>query len=301
MKTNFILIFVLIFSIKLAGQNNAPQFTSVPDTVTFEGQIYIYQITATDSDGDSIIFLETDIPEWLSIVDPLTERDTAYLICTATEFFDTTTVIIGITDEIDTTYQVFNIVLICSSCGIYINTQPIDTAYVNYYYEYNILAGFCDPELEILFECDTLPAWLTLENTGFGTAVLSWTPSIDDKRTYEIIIRAYMSNDPCFNDTWQVFNLKVVEQLTLIDKYNISNFKIYPIPCNERLIINPVINLNKNYNIRIYDTKGYNLLIINDIYQYHELDISFLSGGVYFLEISDENNHVILLDKLIKL
>lgn len=301
MKTNFILIFALIFSFNLSGQNNAPQFTSVPVTLTYEGQLYIYQITATDPDSDSIIFLETDIPEWLSFFDPLTKRDTAYLMGTATEFFDTATVVIGITDEIDTTYQVFNIVLICSGCGISIYTQPIDTAYINENYEYDISAGFCVLEWEILFECDTLPAWLALENTGSGTVKLSGIPSIDDKGTYEIIIRAYMPNDPCFNDTWQVFNLKVVEQLTSIDKYNINNFIIYPIPCYDRLFIYPVIDLKKSYNIRIYNTTGNNLLFINNIRQYYELDILFLAKGIYLLEISDENNNVILLDKLIKL
>jgi hypothetical protein len=299
MKTNFILIFVLIFNLKLSGQNNPPQFTSEPLTAVYDVELYSYQITASDLDGDSISFIEIDIPEWLALFD--TKRDTVYLMGTATEFFDTANVNIGITDGIDTTYQVFNIYLYCPNCGISIFSEPIDAAYINANYEYNMYAGDCDPGLEILFECDTLPAWLNLENTDFNSAVLSGIPAIADTGTYEIIIRAYVTNSPCPNEYYQLFDLKVLEKLTSINQSKINNFLIYPVPCKERLIINFGNNSYKNYNIRIYNTKGNNLLFINNIESYHVVDISFLPNGIYLLEILDENNNVILLNTFIKL
>ncbi len=301
MKAKHILIFAFIFSLNLSGQNNPPQFTSVPDTLIFEGQPYIYQITATDADGDSIVFLETDLPEWLSIYNQYAKKDTAYLIGSPTEFFDTAKVVIGITDEIDTTYQLFNIFLICSSCGISINTQPIDTAYINSYYEYNIWASFSDPGMEILFESNNLPSWLSLENIGSGTAVLSGTPSACDKGTCEITIRAYMTDDPCFNDTWQVFDLKIVDQITSIKNRNTQGIEIYPVPCSNRLFIEPRNIPVDNYKLRIYNATGDNIQIINWIGQNHELDISSLSKGIYLLKMSDENDYVVSLVTFIKL
>ncbi len=301
MKAKLVLIIILCAGFRLSAQNNAPQFTSEPVTEVYEFQLYSYQITATDADGDSIIFLETDVPEWLSIIDFLTKRDTAYLIGKPNEFFDTAYVNIGITDGTDTTCQVFNIVLFCSSCGIPIYTQPIDTAYVDINYEYIIYAGSCDPVTEILFECDTLPAWLNFENTGLNTAVLSGIPSAGDKGTYEIIIRAYFLNDPCFNDTYQIFDLKVVDKLSSVDNNNPDNFRVYPVPCKDRLIIDPGGISYKNHVIRIYSAEGHNLLLIRNTEQYQEIDISCLSGGIYMLEVTDENYDVVCLRTFIKL
>lgn len=299
MKTNFILILALIFSLKLLGQNNPPAFTSEPLTAVYDVQLYEYQITALDVDGDSINFIDIEIPEWLSLFD--TKRDTAYLMGIATEFFDTANVNIGITDGIDTTYQIFKIFLYCPNCGISIFSEPIDTAYIDAYYEYTIYAGDCDLGYEILFECDTLPAWMNLEDNGDNTAVLSGIPVIEDEGTYDIIIRAYVTDRPCPSEYYQLFNLKVIDKPTLIDKDNINNFKIYPVPCKGKLIINPGDNSYKNFNIRIFNTKGSNLLIKSNIDKYHEVDISFLANGIYLLEITDENNNVILLDLIIKL
>jgi hypothetical protein len=78
MKAKFILIFALVFSLKLSGQNNPPQFTSDPLTAVYDVELYNYQITASDQDGDRIYFLVIDIPEWLSLFN--IKKDTAYLM-----------------------------------------------------------------------------------------------------------------------------------------------------------------------------------------------------------------------------
>ena len=245
MKVKFILIIAFILSLNLSGQNNAPQFTSIPDTIIYESIHYSYLLTAYDADGDSIEFLFVDFPQWLSLFE--ISIDSVYISGYPDENFYTMPVKIGITDEIDTTYQIFNIYLYCSSCGISIYPQPIDTAYVNYNYEYNIYAGVCEPGSEILFECDTLPAWLNLENTGLSTAVLSGIPTINDLGTFEIIIKVYIPNDPCLNDTWLIFDLKILDQITSVDKNFINNLKVYPVPCKDRLYIQPGNKSSKNY------------------------------------------------------
>jgi len=299
MKTNFILIFALIFSIKLLGQNIPPEFTSEPLTAVFDVELYSYQITATDQDGDSINFIDIEIPEWLSLFD--TKKDTAYLMGIATEFFDTANVNIGITDGIDTTYQIFKIFLYCPNCGISIFSEPIDTAYIDANYEYKIYAYVCNLGYEIIFECDTLPAWMNLVDNGDNTAVLSGIPAIEDEGTYEIIVRAYVTDRPCPSEYFQLFNLKVINKPTLIDRNIINNFKVYPNPCKGKLTINPGNNSYKDFNIRIFSTKGRNFLIKSNTDKYHEVDISCLANGIYLLEISDENNNVILIDLIIKM
>ena len=298
MKTYFILIFAFIFNLNASGQNNPPEFTSEPVTEVYDVELYKYLITASDLDGDSIAFIDIIIPEWLSFFN--IERDTAYLIGTASQFFDSAYVNIGITDGTDTAYQAFNIYLYCPNCGISIFSEPVDTGIVNEDYEYNIYATNCDPMYYAIFECENLPSWLNLENVGYNMAVLSGIPGIDDIGTYEIIIRAYVPNSPCNNENFQLFDLKVLEKITSIYKSSINNFIIYPIPCKDRLSIIPGNEAYNNYNIKIYDALGRILLSVNNLRQCYKLDMSFLAKGMYVLEISDENNNVFFLDKLIK-
>jgi len=49
--------------------NNAPVFTSTPVTVTVEGTPYVYNVTATDPDGDALIFSASQLPAWLLLTD----------------------------------------------------------------------------------------------------------------------------------------------------------------------------------------------------------------------------------------
>ncbi len=49
--------------------NHPPAFTSTPGTEVNEGEEYIYEIAASDSDLDALTFGTTDLPEWLTFTD----------------------------------------------------------------------------------------------------------------------------------------------------------------------------------------------------------------------------------------
>ncbi|MDD3050367.1 MAG: Ig-like domain-containing protein [Candidatus Cloacimonetes bacterium] len=64
------LVSTLIFIINVTSANNAPYFTSTPQTDANEGELYNYTITAEDPDNDEIaISSDNDLPEWLTLRD----------------------------------------------------------------------------------------------------------------------------------------------------------------------------------------------------------------------------------------
>ncbi|WP_017731059.1 endonuclease [Nafulsella turpanensis] len=52
-----------------APANSAPVFASNPTPTATEGQLYTYNISATDADGDALSFSATSIPAWASLSD----------------------------------------------------------------------------------------------------------------------------------------------------------------------------------------------------------------------------------------
>jgi len=88
--------------------NSIPQFTSTAVTSGTVGNVYTYNITATDSDNDDLTIIATLKPDWLTLTD--NGNGTAILTGTPTEAgdFDVT---IQVSDGIDTDDQSFTIVV----------------------------------------------------------------------------------------------------------------------------------------------------------------------------------------------
>ncbi|PLX11767.1 MAG: hypothetical protein C0594_03250, partial [Marinilabiliales bacterium] len=67
-----------------------PVFTSTPDTIAFYNEVYQYNMTASDPDGDVLAFGSVDLPSWLTLTDngdntallegTPTVNDTAYFV-----------------------------------------------------------------------------------------------------------------------------------------------------------------------------------------------------------------------------
>ena len=76
-----------------------------------------------------------------------------------------------------------------------------------------------------------------------------------------------------------------------IDENKATNFLIYPNPCSDKLQIYLGSNKSGNYQIRITDISGKEILIKNWFADNSsEIDISNLEKGIYFLQISDGMN-----------
>ena len=55
------------------------------------------------------------------------------------------------------------------------------------------------------------------------------------------------------------------------------------------------------YKIDILDVNGRILQTINNIENYHTMDISAMSNGLYFIRASDRLNNILEVQKIIKL
>ena len=75
-----------------------------------------------------------------------------------------------------------------------------------------------------------------------------------------------------------------------IDRYEYSNLvSVYPNPANNHLSLwlDPAI-AQGNPQIKLYDTKG---IVVKEIQNYHSVDVSSLTQGIYFLTIEGNNIH----------
>lgn len=79
-----------------------------------------------------------------------------------------------------------------------------------------------------------------------------------------------------------------------IDEYKATNFLIYPNPCSDKLQIYLGSNKSGNYQIRITNISGKEILIKDwDADNFSEINISNLEKGIYFLQISDGLNKTV--------
>ena len=91
------------FRVEVILQNQPPQVTTVPELTATAGQTYTYGILATDADNDPLSYFATTLPDWLGFIPA---AQVAIGIPSNSDSGDNL-VIMGVTDQIDTTYQTF--------------------------------------------------------------------------------------------------------------------------------------------------------------------------------------------------
>lgn len=91
------------FSVEVFLQNQPPVITTSPELTGTAGQTYSYGILATDADGDPITYFESVVPQWLEFI------TAAQVMIGVPSNGDSgeNLVILGVTDQIDTSYQSF--------------------------------------------------------------------------------------------------------------------------------------------------------------------------------------------------
>ena len=198
------------FSIRVANTNDAPIINSVPDTLAVEDVLYSSSISASDIDGDSLIYSAPLLPLWLS-------------------FNDTTRVLSGTpgNDEVGThnvTLRVFDgTVDVDTSFILYVenvNDTPVFTfipdtlALEDELYTSVISATDIDIDDTLIFSAPVLPAWLIFNDT---TNVLSGIPENDDVGDHDVTLRIFdgtISVDTAF--VIQVANVNDAPAFTLL-------------------------------------------------------------------------------------
>ncbi len=82
---------------------------------------------------------------------------------------------------------------------------------------------------------------------------------------------------------------------------NLSNgFSLYPNPANNRLYIKFNNLNNKAYYINVVNTVGKTVLMLPKPELHNGIDISGLSSGVYFIQLTDEKTKQVIIQKFIK-
>ncbi len=93
------------FTVEVILKNQPPVITTVPEGTATAGQTYTYGILATDSDNDQLTYFASTLPEWLEFIP-------AAQVMIGVPFNSDSgdnLVTMGVTDQIDTTFQVFMI------------------------------------------------------------------------------------------------------------------------------------------------------------------------------------------------
>jgi len=155
------------FTIRVADVNNAPTFSSLPDTIAFEDVLYTLAVTAEDLDGDSLIFSAPLLPSWLSF-----DADSGILSGTPTiDNVGDTTVTLRIYDGLIHVEGSFILHVANVNDAAIITSIPDTATLEDLPYTYTVTAE--DEEGDILsYRAPVLPVWLSFDTVThrlFGT------------------------------------------------------------------------------------------------------------------------------------
>jgi hypothetical protein len=179
-----------------------------------------------------------------------------------------------------------------------ITSDPKDSAKVDEVYAYGIIAS--DSEMDPLtYFVTQVPEWLVFYSSSH---VLIGTPTGDDAGSHLIIIGVSDGIDT----TYQVFNLEVVFETSVVYSDEVGGIKVYPNPASEYIDIllqDPVIQSPGDLIFELMDLGGRILLkreIIN-ISSRIILGERNIGKGVYFYRIYNvkDKGRIEVFDKLI--
>ena len=163
--------------------NQSPIITSTPSTSAKVNQIYIYDVDATDPDGDTLTYSLITKPTGMTIT------STTGLINwtpTATGYYDVTVEVSDNGSPIKSTTQNFTIHVGQAPVNQppTITSTPITTATVDQAYSYNVNAT--DPDGDTLtYSLTTNPPGMTIKSWN---GLISWTPAATGD--YDVTVKA---------------------------------------------------------------------------------------------------------------
>jgi len=201
------------------GNDDRPVFTSTPVTAAVEDAGYTYAITASHPDTGQILTITSEsLPAWLSLQDY--GNGTATLSTLAGPPTDAdvgdVSVVLEVRDSDDAVdTQSFTIVVTNTNDDPFFTSVPPATAHVGSAYTYLVVADDDDrgaagvTETLSVRAVGALPDWLTLTETGDGTATLSGTPGHLDVGGHAIVLE--VTDDPAGATGSQSFSISVTD------------------------------------------------------------------------------------------
>ena len=177
------------FDIEVANTNDAPGFTSYPETDAIEDEAYTYLVQTSDVDtGDTRAITGLTVPAWLALVD--SGDGTATLSGTPTnDDVGPNPVQLQVEDAAGAkAQQEFTLTVFNTNDAPKFTSVPVLWARLDAEYMYNIVTADVDVGDTRTISIPTRPSWLLLGDNGDGTATLSGTPTIGDKGNHVVVL-----------------------------------------------------------------------------------------------------------------
>ena len=165
-----------------AGGNNPPEFTSDPVTTAAISQVYQYQATATDVDGDALTF------ELASGPDGMVVHPAAGIVAWVPDATQAGSheVLLQVRDARGAIApQQFTITVTGMGSELSIVSTPLLLATVDEPYSYSVITAPADHDASF-----SLVFWPGDMGVDPDTGVITWTPAEADTGTHLVVVRA---------------------------------------------------------------------------------------------------------------
>lgn len=166
-----------------------PAFVSTPPTNIDEDVAYSYAVSATDADGNTTLMLSAStLPAWLTFVDGGGGAGTLSGTPAQADVGVHSVVLVA-SDGTNAVEQTFEITVAEVDEPPVFQTTPVLTGGDDVAYAYMVMVT--DEEgASVTLMASTLPAWLTLTNTGAGSYLLAGTPTDAEIGSHPVVLEA---------------------------------------------------------------------------------------------------------------
>ncbi len=174
------------FSINVALVNQAPVISSTAPANVLAGDLYSYQIEATDPESDELTYALLTSPSGMSV-----SSDGLISWTPANSQIGEHPVELQVTDRFgEFDVQVFAVTVIDPNSAPEITSTPVSEAIIGTQYQYQITATDANGDA-ISFSLVSAPTGMTIDSFS---GLVSWLPQATDEGIYEIEIQAADSN-----------------------------------------------------------------------------------------------------------
>ncbi|MGB2985952.1 MAG: putative Ig domain-containing protein, partial [Phycisphaerae bacterium] len=191
-----------VYEIFVLAVNVPPVITSEPVITAVEGQIYRYDVEATDEDGDTLTFGLAVFPNGMNIHPGTGEIDWLVPQTAAAEGPQAVTVIVS--DGTDTMEQSFEITADQVNVAPVIYSTPVTEAAVGASYVYDVDANDLDGDT-LTYVLTTSPAGITIDE---ATGLIEWLPSAGQAGDHSVEV---LVTDPSGLSDTQTYILATAE------------------------------------------------------------------------------------------
>ncbi|MCP4542676.1 MAG: tandem-95 repeat protein [Chloroflexi bacterium] len=183
-----------VFTITVNNTNDTPLFSSSPVTEVLRNTLYSYNISTGDDDGDSVAITAPVKPAWLTLNDNGDGTATLSGIPTSSDV-GAHSISLRVSDSISSSTQPFTLTVVGIGGAPTFSSIPVTTATEDLLYTYNISTVLSSltrrfmAASELQIAALLKPAWLSLVDTGDGTATLSGTPGDTHIGSHAVILQ----------------------------------------------------------------------------------------------------------------